>query len=131
MICYFPLNSDLTADIGTFTHSWASASGDITRQNITIPKGGLYLVNITAKVQSGASGQYSFFVDNVTNKVYSNAGTTILGTIGATLQNCASSFSVVVDTRNEVNDYSLTVALWSSGIFTVGVDGNYVKIPSN
>lgn len=125
------INGNLAPNIGTFSHSWASASGDITRQNVIIPKGGLYLVNLTAKVHSGASGQFSFFVDNVANKVYSNAGTTILGTIGAALQNCTSSFSVVVDTRGEVNDYSLVVALWSAGVFTVGVEGNYVKIPTN
>lgn len=121
------INSDLTADIGTGDVNIATVATSTASTTITIPKGGLYRVDIKGIVQSGVQGVFAIYNTEVANKVYPSGSTLIVSS--ALEISPATFFSFTVDTRTDTANRTVKINCWSNVVTSINGKYTYTKVP--
>lgn len=94
---------------------FSTAAGASVSTTFTIPKGGLYLASITCSPQQNAAGFFSFWVNDVSEKVFGGAQSIVCQST-PTRENV--NFTITVDTRSDATDRVVTLNCWAQAVFS-------------
>lgn len=122
------LNAATSPAFGKTVISFATVAGNTVSKTFTIPKGGVYLVNLNCFVQAGANDLFQFIVNDVNGRVW--GGSASIHNYTAAALGDTTAFSIIVDTRGLSSNYNVTLVTWARYVYSAGANIKYIKIRS-